>query len=1001
MNRLPTTLDRLSARLVPWTAALLLTLPVAAAVPPSRDTLPASPGAAVPGAPDVDPSIVEAVSLRRGAFALGPPPGLSASPASATLRLEGVPAAVVSADPIDAWRITLWFDAPLTSADGLSAAAGLLADRAEALTALGPVEIVLADPFDELFLEPTRDAGRLRSALEVLPGEAVSASEVEFLRADWADYGGGADEAAEVAAEEAELVAGLQEQILSRIAASSEAGPRLLVLVRDGLDLDPWSHYGASTTQAPRDAPAAAVLAARHGEIARLLPSAGWTVVTLAAGRTLGHHELPREPLEAWTTASAGALTLDALGVDRALASLRGRWWVVFEAPLPADGTPRSLEVVEPAGAVAPNWVAADTPTALAAARARAVLERPREITGALPLGAALRVEGDPFSGNVLTGELEVLLEGEGVARVGVRPWFRLTVYSRSLEGRFQVEHYTVRADDLSRAGGWLYRRPVELPPDLSEAVVVLEDLETGLWGSALAALTDLPAAAAPRPVVVQEHDPAPAAADPAASSPAGAGTTGAGTAGAPAAPPAQAPVAKDAPPPIRQNILRLLPPRRQPATGRTRFQTLVVSTAVDRVDFLLDGDKLDSDTRAPFNGILDLGPEAVPREVTAVAYTSDGAELARDTVVVNPDTRPFSVFIQDVQPVAPGRARVVADVSVPPGERLDRVEVAFGEEPGVVLRTPPWEAEVDVPAQPGPADYVRVVAVLADGSQLEDVRLLAALGPVERLDVNLVELHVVVTERDGTPIEDLGEEEFTVLQDGQERPIERFALAQDVPLTLGVVIDTSGSMWTLMPDTQKAASSFVGNTLRPGDQAFVVDFDAKPRLLQGITGDILPLMRAIGRLRPDGTTALYDAVVFSMLQFEQVGGGRRALVVLSDGDDVDSHFGPRRCIEFGRKLGVPIYSLGLAGIEDPRRGRRKIDLEGISEATGGRVFYINQIEQLPEAYAQIQRELRSQYILAFATDRRLEPDEIDDLEVKVGRRGVEVRTVIGGQDGG
>lgn len=980
-----------------WMGALVLVAGPAVAgaatgtaVPPSTQI----PSPAAPPAPDT--ALVDAVSLRRAAFALEPPPGLSPSPATATLSVDGSPATVVSAAPVDTWRVTLWFDAPLVSGPGLTAAARMLASRAESLTRLGPVEVVLADPLDEVFLEATRDPEQLREALQILPGEAISTAQIESMRADWDDIGGEAEEAFDAALEEAELVAQLEEQVVARAAAATDREPRLLVLVRDGLDLDPWRRYGASLEQAGPDTPTPQVLAERHEEIARLLPAAGWTVVSLAPGRLRGSHDLPREPLAAWVTSSAGALAVDDLGLDQALAAVGRRWWVVCEAPLPADGRPRRLEVVTPAGSVAPTWVAADTPPALAAARARAALEQPDRLVGTLPVGAVLRVSGDPFSGEALAGDLEVLLDGAGVGRVGIRPLFRLTVYSRSLDGRARVEHFPVRAQDLSRAGGWLYRRSVDLPADLDEAVVVLEDLDTGQWGAALAALTDLPPATTPRPVVVQD-----ATAPAGAGAIAGATAPGAVPAGAGAAGAAGAQSSQDDLPAIRQNLLRLLPPRQRPATGRTRFQTLVVSTAVDRVAFLLDGVEVDSDSRAPFTGMVDLGPQPVPRRVTAVAYTTDGAELARDTVVVNPDTRPFSVLIRDLQPAGTGRVQVTAEVSVPPGERLVRLETWSGETAGPVLTGPPWLAEIAVPTDPGPADYVRVVAVLADGTELEDVRLLAAQGPVDRLEVNLVELHVVVTERDGTPIDDLTADDFTVLEDGEPRPIERFALARDIPLTLGVVIDTSGSMWALMPDTQRAASSFLGNTLKPGDSAFVVDFDAKPRLLQGITGEIIPLMQAINRLRPDGTTALYDAVVFSMLQFETAGRGRRALVVLTDGDDVDSHFGPRRCIEFGRKLGVPIYSLGLAGIEDPRRGRRKIDLEGISDTTGGRVFYINQIEELPAAYAQIQRELRSQYILAFATDRRLEPDEIDRLKVEVGRRGVEVRTVIGGQEGG
>jgi Ca-activated chloride channel family protein len=148
--------------------------------------------------------------------------------------------------------------------------------------------------------------------------------------------------------------------------------------------------------------------------------------------------------------------------------------------------------------------------------------------------------------------------------------------------------------------------------------------------------------------------------------------------------------------------------------------------------------------------------------------------------------------------------------------------------------------------------------------------------------------------------------------------------------------------------------------------------------------------------LQAEGATALYDAIIFSLVQFEETGGRRKALVLLTDGDDYRSQFPRRRCIDYGRQLGVPVYIIALGGVQDPRRGFRRIDLEGITRATGGEVFNISDMSDLAGAYAGIEAELRSQYLITFATDRPLSDGEIEDLVVDVRGKGLTVRAVVG-----
>jgi VWFA-related protein len=446
--------------------------------------------------------------------------------------------------------------------------------------------------------------------------------------------------------------------------------------------------------------------------------------------------------------------------------------------------------------------------------------------------------------------------------------------------------------------------------------------------------------------------------------------------------------------------VIAVLPPRERPATGRTRFQTLVTTDAIDRVELFLDGEPAGADETPPFSATLDLGAEPRPHAVRAVAYDRSGRVLGEHLLELNAaSARAFSIAIRALDASAGGSWELEAEVVLPAGAALERVEVYKNQELLARLAEPPFRARV--PGAAGavdPSDYVRVVAYLADGTTAEDVRFLAAGVAGERVEVNLVELFAVVTGKDGEPVEGLAADDFEILLEGKPRPVERFQHADEVPLTLGLAVDTSGSMWPLMIDTRQAASRFLVNTLIPGDRALLVAFSNRPRLVAGPTGDLQTLLQGFGRLSAEGATALYDSIVFSLVQLQEAGehgDGRRAVVLLTDGQDYGSRFRPRRVIDDARAQGTPVYVVSLAGLYNERGSVRKPDLEAIVGHTGGRIYYIENVSELGEAYDQINRELRTQYVLAFATDRPLTEAQLRSVRVRMKRPGLEARVAV------
>jgi VWFA-related protein len=214
------------------------------------------------------------------------------------------------------------------------------------------------------------------------------------------------------------------------------------------------------------------------------------------------------------------------------------------------------------------------------------------------------------------------------------------------------------------------------------------------------------------------------------------------------------------------------------------------------------------------------------------------------------------------------------------------------------------------------------------------------------------------------------------------------------LPLTVGVVLDTSGSMSESLGEAQRAATEFLRRVLEPGDRAFAVAFSDVPTLLMPPTDDVDVVAEALAGARADGWTVLHDAVITGLSYFRDV-EGQQALVLLSDGDDTASSFGFDDALEYARRSEAAIYTIGLQipGSSFQVRGK----LSRLASETGGRSFFISRAEELDQVYDEIEEELRSRYLVAYAPDPVPEPGSgFREVGVKVKKRGVRTRTQRG-----
>jgi VWFA-related protein len=255
--------------------------------------------------------------------------------------------------------------------------------------------------------------------------------------------------------------------------------------------------------------------------------------------------------------------------------------------------------------------------------------------------------------------------------------------------------------------------------------------------------------------------------------------------------------------------------------------------------------------------------------------------------------------------------------------------------------------------------------------------------GPTIKSQVNLVNLFVTVRDKKKNIIEDLKKEDFKIAEDGQEQKIAFFNKQIALPVTLGLLLDTSGSEQDMLVAIQDGGSHFINRVLRKGDEAMVMSFASDVDLMSDFTDNKAQLDRAIHRTRiaiPDQGmragnpgpiggnaqitgTALYDAIYLACSEKLTTEAGRKALIIVTDAQDEGSKVKIEEAIEAAQRTDTVIHILLVI---DPRYGGNVGAAHRLADDTGGRVISVNSNKKMEEAYDLISEELRSQYTLGY-----------------------------------
>ena len=238
------------------------------------------------------------------------------------------------------------------------------------------------------------------------------------------------------------------------------------------------------------------------------------------------------------------------------------------------------------------------------------------------------------------------------------------------------------------------------------------------------------------------------------------------------------------------------------------------------------------------------------------------------------------------------------------------------------------------------------------------------------KIGTNEVNVVFTVTDKHGKHIVDLKQNDFRITDDNKPpEEVRSFHSETNLPLQVGLLIDASNSVRDRFKFEQESAVEFLNQTVRKRyDRAFVVGFDATPEVTQDFTDNTEALAHGVHELRPGGGTALYDALYFAcrdkLMKAPQSTPSRRAIILLSDGDDNLSHVSREEAIEMAQRAEAIVYTIST-NVSGTKGSGDKV-LERIADATGGHAFFPFQIREVANAFAEIQNELRSQYAISY-----------------------------------
>ena len=401
------------------------------------------------------------------------------------------------------------------------------------------------------------------------------------------------------------------------------------------------------------------------------------------------------------------------------------------------------------------------------------------------------------------------------------------------------------------------------------------------------------------------------------------------------------------------------------------------------KVSVSVDGQKVAANLLSPYRLTVDFGPTPMQHKITVTATTQKG-KRTQWTQTINRGNLPLSVRVRQID-----THTFEAITTAPKDDPVEIVQLWDSAQVVASVTSEPYRLQV--PDSVISNGYVQVTARTKSGEEAADFWSAAGDIVSEELQVRTIPIFVTVVDRNGNTRDDIDRAHFRVIDNGSEAKIIEFGKAFDQPISIALLLDASASMTYSMAHASKAASEFVERALKEGDRCSVTAIQEVPRRKLPLSANRTDVRAAVQGIKPNGQTALYDAVISALRELREE-TNRRAIVVMTDGGDTSSNYSFDDAAKMAREAGIPIYFIAYEGGQDAR------DLERINYLaveTGGFLATATQ-QNLMARYEAIERDLRAQFAIKYQVSDFGKANQYRRVQVMLSSPKLTARTIKG-----
>lgn len=426
-----------------------------------------------------------------------------------------------------------------------------------------------------------------------------------------------------------------------------------------------------------------------------------------------------------------------------------------------------------------------------------------------------------------------------------------------------------------------------------------------------------------------------------------------------------------------------------QPSSEVTGVVNLIADPGFDdgKVSISVDGQKIADGIRAPYRVTVDFGATPIEHKIAVSAVSAQKRHVQWHTTI----NRGFQTLSVKVKQTADAANVFEAVVTAPKADPVATVELWDEGKAIASVSEPPYR--FTVPDNVLRTGFVQVTARTQSGDEAADFWSNTGDVHTENLEVRTVPIFVSVVNSNGQTLDNVDPSLFKILDNGSEGKILEFGKAFNQPISIALLLDASASMTYMMRDATKAATGFVQRTLRPGDRCEVIGIREVPRRELDLTSDHDAVTKALTEMKPHGQTALFDAITTATRHLANE-KNRRAIVVLTDGNDNASIASYEEAEKAVRESGIPIYFIAYENLE-PSAGEDLDRLKFLSAESGGFVAEAQQ-RDLAAKYGEIERDLRAQFAIRYQISDYAKRNEWRKVRVVLNSPKLIARTIGG-----